>query len=95
MFVHEAYTPSILNLDIHCTIKIFINYNQAANILKRGERPGPRDSVLSLRPPGFESCGCRAVSYHSSHHPREVILAQFSLNVHTEYSSPVMCIKVA
>ena len=30
----------------------------------------------------FESCVCRAVSSHSSHHPQEVLLAQFSLYVH-------------
>ena len=29
----------------------------------------------------FESCVWRAVSSHSSHHPREVLLAQFSLYV--------------
>ena len=30
----------------------------------------------------FESCVWRAVSSQSSHHPREVLLAQFSLYVH-------------
>ena len=30
----------------------------------------------------FESCVWRAVSSHSSHHPQEVLLAQFSLYVH-------------
>ena len=30
----------------------------------------------------FESCVWRTVSYHSSHHPQEVLLAQFSLYVH-------------
>ena len=30
----------------------------------------------------FESCVLRAVSSQSSHHPREVLLAQFSLYVH-------------
>ena len=30
----------------------------------------------------FESCVWRTVSSHSSHHPQEVILAQFSLYVH-------------
>ena len=30
----------------------------------------------------FKSCVWRAVSYHSSHHPIKVILAQFSLCVH-------------
>ena len=30
----------------------------------------------------FESCVWRTVSSHSSHHPREVFLAQFSLYVH-------------
>ena len=30
----------------------------------------------------YESCVSRAVSSHSSHHPQEVLLAQFSLYVH-------------
>ena len=30
----------------------------------------------------FESCVWKAVSSHSSHHPQEVLLAQFSLYVH-------------
>ena len=30
----------------------------------------------------FESCVWRTVSSHSSHHPQEVLLAQFSLHVH-------------
>ena len=30
----------------------------------------------------FESCVWRAVSSHSSHHPQEVLLTQFSLYVH-------------
>ena len=30
----------------------------------------------------FESCVWRRVSSHSSHHPQEVLLAQFSLYVH-------------
>ena len=30
----------------------------------------------------FESCFWRAVSSHSSHHPQDVLLAQFSLYVH-------------
>ena len=49
-----------------------------------GEPPWPRGSVLGLRPPGsnFESCVWRTVSSQSSHHPQEVLLAQFSLYVH-------------
>ena len=49
-----------------------------------GEPPLPRGSVLGLRPPGlkFESCVWRTVSSQSSHHPQEVLLAQFSLYVH-------------
>ena len=37
-----------------------------------------------LRPQGsnFKLCVWRAVSSHSSHHPHEIILAQFSLHVH-------------
>ena len=30
----------------------------------------------------FESCAWRTVSCHSSHHPQEVLLAQFSLYLH-------------
>ena len=45
-----------------------------------GEPPWPRGSVLGLRP--FESCVWRTVSSQSSHHPQEVLLAQFSLYVH-------------
>ena len=33
-------------------------------------------------PRNFESCVWRAVLYHSSHYPQEVLLAQFSLYVH-------------
>ena len=49
-----------------------------------GEPPWPRGSVLGLRPPGLEFwilCW-RTVSPQSSHHPQEVLLAQFSLYVH-------------
>ena len=50
-----------------------------------GEPPWPRCSVLGLRPPGLEFrilCLDRTVSSQSSHHPQEVLLAQFSLYVH-------------
>ena len=50
-----------------------------------GEPLWPRGSVLGLRPPGLEFrilCDWRTVSSHSSHHPQEVLLAQFSLYVH-------------
>ena len=36
----------------------------------------------------FESCVWRAVSSHSSHHPQEVLLAQFSLYVHKNGLKP-------
>ena len=35
-----------------------------------------------LQVSNFESCIWRPVSSHSSHHPQDVILAQFSLYVH-------------
>ena len=44
-----------------------------------GEPTWPKSSVHGLRPQGFKSCVWRAVS---SHHPQEIILAQFSLYVH-------------
>ena len=43
-------------------------------------------SVSDLQGSNFESCVWRTVSYQSSHHPEEVLLAQFSL---------YMCTKVA
>ena len=36
----------------------------------------------------FESCLWRAVSFPSSHHPQEVLLAQFSLYVHKSGLKP-------
>ena len=36
-------------------------------------------SALDRQGSNFESCAWRAVSSHSSHHPQEVLLAQFSL----------------
>ena len=36
----------------------------------------------------FESCVWRAVSSHSSHHPQEVLLTQFSLYVHNSGLKP-------
>ena len=36
----------------------------------------------------FESCVWREVSFHSSHHPQEVIPAQFSLYVHKSGIKP-------
>ena len=39
-------------------------------------------STSDLQVPKFESCIWRAVSSHASHHPQDVILAQFSLYVH-------------
>ena len=45
-----------------------------------GEPPWPRGNVLDLRPPGLEfRIPClRTVSSQTSHHPQEVLLAQFS-----------------
>ena len=37
----------------------------------------------------FESCVWRTVSSQSSHHPQEVLLAQFSLYVHKSGLSPI------
>ena len=39
-------------------------------------------SASDLKGSNFESCVWRALSSHSSHHPQEVLLAQFSLYVH-------------
>ena len=43
-------------------------------------------SVLGLRP--FESCILRAVSSHSSHYPKEVLVTQFNLYVHKDGIKP-------
>ena len=39
-------------------------------------------STSDRQGPNFESCVWRTVSSQSSHHPQEVLLAQFSLYVH-------------
>ena len=39
-------------------------------------------SASDRQGPNFESCVWRIVSSHSSHHPYEILLAQFSLYVH-------------
>ena len=41
-----------------------------------------RDREVACSASNFESCVWRTVSSHSSHHPQEVLLAQFSLYVH-------------
>ena len=45
-------------------------------------------SASDLQGLNFESCVWRAVSSHSSHHPQEVLQAQFSLNVHKSGLKP-------
>ena len=45
-------------------------------------------SASDLEGLNFESCVWRAVSSHSSHHPQEVLLAQFSLHVHKSDLKP-------
>ena len=42
----------------------------------------------------FESCVWRTVSSQSSHHPREVLLAQFSLYVHKGGLNPIHFIEL-
>ena len=45
-------------------------------------------SASDLQGLNFESCVWRAVPSHSSHHPQEVLLAQFSLYVHKSGLKP-------
>ena len=45
-------------------------------------------SASDLKSLNFESCVWRAVSSHSSHHPQEVFLTQFSLYVHKSGINP-------
>ena len=57
-------------------------------------------STSDRQGPNFESCDWRTVSSQSSHHPQEVLLAQFSLYVHKgglkpdsfHFLSEIMCI---
>ena len=49
-------------------------------------------SASDLQSLNFASCVWRAVSSHSSHHPQEVLLAQFSLHV---FSQSVLWISLA
>ena len=48
-------------------------------------------SASDRRDSNFESCAWRAVSCHSSHHPQEVLLAQFSLYIHKRDLKPHSC----
>ena len=45
-------------------------------------------SALDRQGSNFESCVWRAVSSHSSHHPQEFLLTQFSLYVHKSGLKP-------
>ena len=45
-------------------------------------------SASDRQDPNFGSCVCRTVSSQSSHHPQEVLLAQFSLYVHKDGLKP-------
>ena len=45
-------------------------------------------SPSDLQSFNFESCVWRAVSSHSSHHPQEVLMVQFSLYVHKSGLKP-------
>ena len=51
-------------------------------------------SASDLQELNFESCVWRAVSSHSSHHPQEVLLVQFSLYVHKNGLNPIHLIFV-
>ena len=58
------------------------------------EPPWPRGSVLGLNPPArlvlrILCLGAVLVSSHSSHHPQEVFLVQFSLYVHKGRLKPI------
>ena len=46
------------------------------------------DRKVACSASNFETCVWRTVSCHSSHHPQEVILAQFSLCVHKSGLEP-------
>ena len=52
-------------------------------------------SALDSQGSNFESCVWRTVSSQSSHHPQEVLLAQFSLYVHKVAKSPIHFISPA
>ena len=66
--------------------QIYLNVNTPVHLLQyksMTKRPHPVQSGKSDRQgSNFESCVWRAVSSQSSHHPQEVLLAQFSLYVH-------------
>ena len=62
------------------------NIPKHLNRSKDNNKRGWKGYTLSNHPcvtlVNFESCVWRTVSPHSSHHPQEVLLAQFSLYVH-------------
>ena len=93
------------NTDSHTWMgKTHVCFFQTAETGNRTPNSGVKVSIVgSLRdrevacsasdPQGsiFESCVWRTVSSQSSHHPQEVLLAQFSLYVHKGGLKPDTC----
>ena len=73
--------PSLNKYDLRCFLNDEIVEKHLISTGKQFHSLGA--AVTKARSPAdFESCVWRTVSSQSSHHPQEVLLAQFSLYVH-------------
>ena len=75
------YSPGLANLVL--LIKMFLPHPRLkVSIVERLRDQEIACSASDRQGSNFESCVWKTVSSHSTHHPQEVLLAQFSLYVH-------------
>ena len=79
----------------HSGLKVSKKLNVSSPLIRKFHIVGsPRDrkvaySASDHQGSNFEFCIWRPVSFHSLHHPQEVLLAQFSLYVHKGSLNPI------
>ena len=71
-------------------IKAWCSVKEALSIVGSFRDREVACSASDLQGSNFESCVWRTVSSHSSEHPQEVLLAQFSLYVHKGGLKPAL-----
>ena len=83
---HARVRGSVLGLGGLKEIKLFLPHPRIVGSLRERE---VACSASDRQGSNFKSCVWRTVSSQSSHHPREVFLAQFSLYVHMIADHPI------
>ena len=79
---HARVRGSVPGLGGLKEIKMFLPHQRVKVSIVGSLRDRVACSASDRQGSNFESCVWRAVSSQSSHHPQEVLLAQFSLCVH-------------